>query len=70
MGGGGPEARRSTTPDFKLTDEQVQVEDARLQSRDAKACRAHFADLIRLVENHAGRPPKAVAVPVKVQRRS
>jgi len=40
------EGRRAGTPDAKFTDHEIGTEDARLQTRDAKACAAHLADLI------------------------
>jgi len=41
------EGRRPTTPDAKITDHEIKVEDARLRTRGAQACRAHLADLVR-----------------------
>jgi hypothetical protein len=42
------EGRRPTTPDAKITDGQIHDEDTRLQTRAARACRAHLADLMRM----------------------
>jgi hypothetical protein len=41
------EGRRSSTPDAKITDGQIRDEDTRLQTRAARACRTHLADLVR-----------------------
>jgi hypothetical protein len=41
------EGRRAGTPDAKLTDNEIKAEDVRLQTRAAKACRAHLDDLTR-----------------------
>jgi hypothetical protein len=58
MGGGRPEGIRGEQRQCKLTDTEIGNEDARSQSRDAKACRAHLADLIRFHsiarKSHAG----------------
>ena len=41
------EGRRVTTPDAKITDHEIKVEDVRGRTRAAQACRAHLADLVR-----------------------
>jgi len=41
------EGRRVTTPDAKITDREIQVEDARHMTRNARACLALLADLTR-----------------------
>jgi len=41
------EGRRPGTPDAKISDNEIKAEDARLQTRAAKACRMHLADLVR-----------------------
>jgi hypothetical protein len=41
------EGRRPGTPPAKITDGQIKEEDARHMTRNAQACRAHLADLVR-----------------------
>jgi hypothetical protein len=41
------EGRRAGTPPAKITDREIQVEDARNMTRAAQACRMHLADLVR-----------------------
>ena len=41
------EGRRPGTPDAKISDNEIKAEDARQGTRNAKACRAHLADLVR-----------------------
>jgi len=41
------EGRRPGTQDAKISDRQIKDEDARLSTRNAQACLAHLADLVR-----------------------
>ncbi|MGC2224101.1 MAG: hypothetical protein WA624_18040 [Methylocella sp.] len=72
MGSGGVEDRRSVTPNANLSDKEIATEDARRQSKNARAC----ADLIRFHsqgrKSHAGRPRNLdrapEPLPVKARR--
>jgi hypothetical protein len=61
------EGRRAGTPDAKISDHEIKVEDACLQTRDAKAFLVHLGDLVRF-HNTAARLRKAVTVPVIIRR--
>jgi hypothetical protein len=41
------EGRRIGTPDAKITDREIQIEDVRNMTRNARACLALLADLVR-----------------------